>query len=160
MKIALGSDHRGDTAATTLAAMLTSAGHDVTILGGCGAERRDYTDAAWLVGREVAQGAADRGILICGSGIGMGMAANKVDGVRAVVAADTFDAQMSRRHNNANVLCLAGDLRSMDEIDAIVTTWMDTDFEGGRHARRVEKLACIERGDDPAALPTTATTGS
>ena len=150
MKIALGSDHRGDARTEALARHLRDAGHDVLLLGENGTESRDYPDSAWLVGRAVADGRADRGILVCGSGIGMSMAANKVAGVRAVLARDLHDAEMSRRHNDANVLCLSGDRDSADGEAALVETWLATDFDGGRHARRVAKMAAIERGDDPA----------
>ena len=118
----------------------------------------DYPNSAWLVGRAVTDGEADRGILVCGSGIGMAMASNKVAGVRAVLAHDVIEAEMSRRHNDANVLCLPGDRMAPDEIEAIIATWLSTDFEGGRHARRVGKLASIEQGEDPATINTDAAT--
>lgn len=152
MNIALGSDHRGDGAVADLAARLGAAGHEVNVLGATGPDCRDYTDVAWLVARAVAGGAAERGVLVCGSGIGMSMAANKVPGVRAALAADAHDAEMSRRHNDANVLCLSAERRSAEEIAAIVDHWLGTDFEGGRHARRIAKMTAIERGEDPAAI--------
>ena len=98
----------------------------------------------------VASGAADRGVLVCGSGIGMSMAANKVDGVRAALAHEAHAAQMSRRHNDANILCMAADGKAQIDPIAIVDAWLAADFEGGRHQRRVDKITSIERGVDPA----------
>ena len=158
MKIALGSDHRGDACAAALAEHLRAAGHEILMLGDEGSDSRDYPDSAWLVGRAVAGADAERGILICGSGIGMAMASNKVAGVRAVLAHDLLEAEMSRRHNDANVLCLSGDRAATDGVEAIVETWLTTDFEGGRHARRVAKMASIERGQDPAQTDINAAT--
>jgi len=94
----------------------------------------------------------ERGILICGSGIGMSIAANKVGGVRAALVHDEVSADMSRRHNNANVICLPADMLGPRIIDRIVKTWLDTPFEGGRHERRVQKIAAIERGDSPSSV--------
>jgi ribose 5-phosphate isomerase B len=98
----------------------------------------------------VADGSVERAILLCGSGIGMSIAANKVHGVRAALCGDELTAQMSRRHNNANVLCLAADLLSEELMRRIVEVWLETDFETGRHQRRVDKLTMIERGEDPS----------
>ncbi|RMD62319.1 MAG: RpiB/LacA/LacB family sugar-phosphate isomerase, partial [Planctomycetota bacterium] len=99
---------------------------------------------------------ADRGVLICGSGIGMCIAANKVKGVRAALVSDELSAEMSRRHNDANVLCLAADLLGDRLIERIVEIWLATPFEGGRHARRVAKIAAIERGEDPRSVQSAA----
>ena len=144
------SDHRGDAAVTILAGHLAGAGHDVKVLGVTGSDSRDYPDAAFAVGTAVAGGDADRGILVCGSGIGMAIAANKIDGVRAANARDVTEAEMSRKHNDANVLCLSADRTGQDEMGTIIDAWMSTDFEGGRHQRRVDKMTSIERGEDPA----------
>lgn len=150
MRIALGSDHRGSDIVISLVGLLREAGHEPIVLGACSGEPCDYPDNAWLVGCAVRDGDADRGILACGSGIGMCIAANKVRGVRAALVQDVAGASASRRHNNANVLCLAGDRLSGDEVGPIVDAFLSTEFEGGRHARRVEKMAAIERGVDPA----------
>ncbi|MHC5022607.1 MAG: ribose 5-phosphate isomerase B [Planctomycetota bacterium] len=158
MKIALGSDHRGNDRCDALARHLRKAGHEVLPLGENGPDSRDYPDSAWLVGRVVVDGRADRGVLVCGSGIGMAMAANKVAGVRAVLAHDIVEAEMSRRHNDSNVLCLPGDRETLDEIEAIVATWLSTEFEAGRHARRVAKMSAIEQDEDPATINTDAAT--
>jgi len=104
----------------------------------------DYPDFAIPVSEAVGRGAADRGILICGTGFGMCIAANKVHGVRAVTCRDAIEAEMSRRHNDANVLCMSADFLGQDVIDRMVQIWLTTDFEGGRHQRRVEKIARYE----------------
>lgn len=150
MKVALASDHRGDAAGAALAEHLRAAGHEVLMLGETGPESRDYPVSAWLVGRAVADGEADAGVLLCGSGNGIAIAANKIAGVRAAVGYDAHAVEMSRRHNDANVLCLAADSTPADEIIAWVTTWIATPFEGGRHARRVKQISDIEHGRAPA----------
>jgi ribose 5-phosphate isomerase B len=140
MKIALGNDHRGFEAKKRLLAVLQGLGHEVEDLGAGGPESCDYPDLAFLVAEAVAAGKVERGILLCGTGIGMCMAANKVPGVRAAVCHDRITAEMSRRHNDANVLCLSADLLGKDVIERMVKIWLETQFEGGRHARRVEKI--------------------
>lgn len=150
MKIALGSDHRGDIVTVDLISYLKAQGHDPVAVGTCGGEQCDYPDEAYLVARAVSEGKAERGILACGSGIGMSIAANKVDGVRAALVFDEISAGRSRRHNDANVLCLSPELTPLDQIRKIVEVWLDTEFEGGRHARRLAKIEAIERGEDPA----------
>src|SRR5262249_21988969 len=104
----------------------------------------DYPDFAFRVAHAVSDGAADRGILVCGTGIGMCIAANKVAGVRAAPCHDSITAEMSRRHNNANVLCLSADLLGEELIERMVKIWLETEFENGRHARRVEKIQRYE----------------
>jgi RpiB/LacA/LacB family sugar-phosphate isomerase len=150
MRIALGMDHRGVRAGRVLLEHLPRAGHEVVALGPTEGDSWDYPDVAWLVGRAVADGEAERGILICGTGIGASIAANKVPGVRAALAHDEAAAEMSRRHNDANVLCLAGDELSDEQICAVTDRWLAGAFEGGRHERRVRKIAAIERGENPA----------
>ncbi len=150
MKIALGMDHRGLDVGRLLTAQLPGEGHEVQVLGQCDGESWDYPDVTWAVARAVADGEADRGILVCGTGIGASMAANKVAGVRAALVADVTTAELSRRHNNANVLCLAGDALTDDQLLLrIVAAWLAAPFDGGRHARRVDKIAAIERGENP-----------
>ena len=151
MRIALGADHRGFEVAAHLADLLMRLGHHVQTSHHFDGKSCDYPDVAYQVARAVADGNADRGILLCGSGIGMCIAANKVRGVRAALVHDEVGADMSRRHNNANVLCLPADMLGNRFIDRIVQTWLKTEFEGGRHARRVRKIAAIEEGLDPAA---------
>ncbi|MHC4208684.1 MAG: ribose 5-phosphate isomerase B [Planctomycetota bacterium] len=158
MKIALGMDHRGVKTVRALTKHLSGAGHEVVVLGPCSGEPSDYPDAAWLVGRAVIAGEVQRGILVCGTGIGASIAANKIPGIRAALAHDEAAAELSRRHNDANVLCLAGDELSDEQVFGIVDRWLADPFDGGRHERRVRKIAAIERGEDPvAAVPDPAT---
>ncbi len=105
----------------------------------------DYPDVAAAVAEAVASGVADKGVLICGTGIGMCVAANKVRGVRAAVCCNEVAAELSRRHNDANVLCLSGEFLGVAEAEALVRIWLRTPFDGGRHARRVEKISTLER---------------
>jgi ribose 5-phosphate isomerase B len=146
MKIAIGSDHRGYDAKRRLLPLLQQLGHEVLDIGPEGHESVDYPDFAFQVAKAVSEGRVDRGILICGTGIGMCIAANKVPGVRAAPCHDSITAEMSRRHNNANVLCLSADLLGDDLIGRMVRIWLDTEFEAGRHARRVEKIMQYEQG--------------
>ena len=156
MKLALSADHRGVGATRQLADRLRSQGHEVTILGSMSGETCDYPDPAYAVGRAVSAGTggggADRGILLCGSGIGMSIAANKVKGVRAALVHDELTAEMSRSHNDANVLCMSADLLGQKLIEKIVDIFLTTPFQGGRHERRVKKIHAIENGADPANL--------
>jgi ribose 5-phosphate isomerase B len=144
MKIAIGGDHRGVEAKARLLVTLKQLGHDVIDVGANAPESVDYPDYAADVARRVGRKEVDRGILVCGTGIGMCIAANKVRGVRAAPVHDTITAEMSRRHNDANVLCLSADLTGEELADRIVRIWLETPFEGGRHARRVEKISKIE----------------
>ena len=146
MKVAIGSDHRGFEAKTRIVSILRQLGHEVADAGPHVRECVDYPDFALEVAQAVREGRAERGILICATGIGMCIAANKVPGVRAAPCHDCITAEMSRRHNDANVLCLSADLLGEELIDRMVRTWLVTPFDGGRHARRVEKIARIESG--------------
>ena len=145
MKIAIGSDHRGFEAKRRLVVFIGQLGHEVIDVGASGPESVDYPDFAFQVASRVSKGEVERGILICGTSIGMCIAANKVKGVRAAPCHDSITAEMSRRHNDANVLCLSADLLGEELIDRMVRIWLATEFEGGRHARRVEKIVKIER---------------
>lgn len=144
MKIVIGSDHRGVEIKARLADAIRSMGHEVLDIGADGAESVDYPDFAFEVASRVGKGEMNRGLLICGTGIGMSMAANKVRGVRAAACQDVLTAEMSRRHNDANVLCLSADLLGEDQMVQMIRIWLETPFEGGRHARRVDKIAKIE----------------
>ena len=144
MRIAIGSDHRGVSTKAHLVQRLASAGYEIEDVGPEDDSRVDYPDFASAVGRRVSAGTADRGILICGTGIGMAIAANKVDGVRAAVCYDEQTAQLSRQHNDANVLCLSGDSVDAASNEAIANVWLTTEFEGGRHGRRVAKIGELE----------------
>ena len=145
MKIAIGSDHRGYAAKERVKGLLQELGLEVTDHGTHSAQPCDYTDAGFAVAEDVTHGRADRGKLLCGSGIGMSITANKVPGARAALCHDELTAQVSRRHNDANVLCLPADLVGEALIRGIVRSWLGTDFEGGRHARRVGKITEYER---------------
>ena len=145
MKIAVGNDHRGVTVKQRLVGLLKELGHEVIDLGATSAASVDYPDYAIPVAEDVRTGKVDRGILVCGTGHGMCIAANKVAGVRAANCRDVIDAELSRRHNDANVMCLSADLIGEEQIEKMVKTWLTTDFEGGRHARRTEKIATYEK---------------
>ena len=150
MKIVIAADHRGHAVKEMVAVLLSELGHEVIDMGTNSSKSCDYPDMAYPAAQAMADPGVDRGILVCGSGIGMTMAANKVDGIRAALCHDELTAQMSRRHNNANVLCLASDVLGDELIRRIVISWLETDFEGGgRHERRVRKLSIIEEGKDP-----------
>lgn len=152
MKVALSADHRGAAAARQLADRLRSGGHEVQIMGNLTGDSTDYPIQANLVGRAVADGRASMGVLVCGTGIGMCIAANKVKGVRAALAHDELTAQISRTHNDTNVLCLSADLLGQRLIEKVVDVWLTTEFQGGRHERRLKEIEAIERGDDPSRL--------
>lgn len=145
MKIAVGSDHAGFPLKQKVTGWLHEEGFNVEDVGTYSEARCDYPDYARRVAEKVSRGEVERGILICGSGIGMSIAANKVAGVRAAECFDSFTAQMSRAHNDANVLCLGARVVGEDMARAIVSTWLRTPFEGGRHTQRVEKIKELER---------------
>jgi len=150
MKVALGADHRGHAAKEKVAVLLGEQGHEVIDMGTNSSRPCDYTDVAFPTSMAVAEQKAERAILIDGNGLGMSMAANKIRGIRAALCHDELTAEMSRRHNDANVLCLASDILGDELMRRIVFSWMNTDFEdGGRHQRRVRKLGWIEQGKDP-----------
>jgi len=150
MRIALAADHRGHEMKERIYAFLKEKGEEVFDMGTNSSASCDYPDLAYPAAKSVSEGQMDRAILLCGSGIGMDICANKVPGVRAALCHDELTAQMSRRHNNANVLCLASDLLGEELSFNIINIWLATDFEaGGRHERRVRKMAWIEQGRDP-----------
>jgi len=152
MKLGLASDHRGSQTTRQLADRLRAGGHDVTVLGSTSGEPCDYPEPAFLVGSAIQRGEIDRGILICGTGLGMCIAANKMKGLRAAAVYDELTAEMARSHNDANVLCLSADLLGQRLIEKIAEIWLATPFEGGRHERRLRKIAAIEEGRDPAGV--------
>jgi len=144
MKVALSSDHRGFHAKEVIKSYLKASGHSVEDFG-CGSPAScDYPDTAFAGAKAVAAGDSDRGIFFCGTGIGMSMSANKVHGIRAALCHDELTAAMSRRHNNANVLCLPADLLGDELIRRVVEVWLRTDYEGGRHDRRLQKITDYE----------------
>jgi ribose 5-phosphate isomerase B len=145
MRIAIGCDHRGFAVKQKLMELLARLKHEVIDVGANTGESIDYPDVACVVAEKVSRGEVDRGILICGTGIGMSIAANKLPGVRAAPCHDDLSAEMSRRHNDLNVLCLSANMLGEKVIDRMVEIWLNTEFEGGRHARRVEKISQLER---------------
>jgi ribose 5-phosphate isomerase B len=147
MRIAIGSDHRGVAARLRLIGLLERMGHQVTDCGSHGAEAVDYPDVAADVAGRVSKATVDRGILLCCTGVGMAIAANKLPGVRAATCHDEVTAEMSRRHNDLNVLCLSAEMIGPEVQDKMIRTWLSTPFEGGRHARRVAKIAALEPHD-------------
>ena len=155
MKVACGWDHRGRRFRQVVEEMVKEMGHEFVDLGAQTDESSDYPDFAFRVGEAVREGGVDRGVLVCGTGIGMSIAANKVAGVRAAVVHDEATARLSREHNDANVLCLSGDLVGQTMMRKIVETWLTTEFEAGRHQRRVRKIQAIEEGTDPREITTT-----
>jgi ribose 5-phosphate isomerase B len=149
MKIAVGSDHRGFEVKQQIKAIVTALGHECIDFGADDSNPVDYPDIAYAAATAVAQKKVDRAILVCATGLGMSIAANKVKGIRAALCHDDLSAQISRDHNDANVLCLSGDQVDETQLRKIVNTWLDTRFSGGRHQRRVKKIKAIEEGKDP-----------
>jgi ribose 5-phosphate isomerase B len=146
MKLAIGSDHAGFPLKEQLRHALAAEGHEVVDFGTASTESCDYPNFALPVGREVSQGRADRGILVCTTGIGMAIAANKVDGVRAAPAQLDDEVRLTREHNDANVLTLGAKYLDEARALALIHIFLNTQFSGGRHARRVAEIAQIERG--------------
>ena len=144
MNVALSSDHRGYAAKEHLKAYLASAGHHVTDYGCDGPASCDYPDTALVGAQSVASGDTDRGIFLCGTGIGMSITANKVKGIRAALCHDELTAEMSRRHNDANVLCLPADLIGEELMRRVIDVWLRTEYESGRHDRRLAKITAFE----------------
>lgn len=145
MKVAVGNDHRGVAVKHRVVGLLAELGHEVHDIGANGPAGVDYPDYAIPVAEAVACGRADRGILICATGHGMCIAANKVSGARAANCRDVVDAELSRRHNDSNVICLGADLLGEEQIERMIRAWLLTEFEGGRHTRRTEKVVAYEK---------------
>ncbi|GHT13958.1 ribose 5-phosphate isomerase B [Planctomycetales bacterium] len=147
LNIAVGSDHHGVAARVKIADILAQQGHHVSEFGPTLHDKHavDYPDVAADVSRLVGNGEVDRSILICGTGIGMCITANKFAGVRAAPVVDELSAELSRRHNDLNVICLSGEMLSEEAMFHIIQVWLDTPFDGGRHERRVEKITKIEK---------------
>ena len=151
MKITIAADHRGHAVKEKIVVLLNEHNHEVLDMGTNSSKSCDYPDLAYPAAKLVAEGKVDGGILICGSGIGMTICANKVLGIRAALCHDELTAEISRRHNDSNILCLASDVLGEELIRRIVSSWLSTEFEsGGRHERRVRKIALIEQQKDPS----------
>lgn len=145
MKIAVASDHRGFNVKDRILSQIAELHHEAVDLGPGTSDICDYPDFGAKAAQAVSDGTVDRAILICGSGIGMCMVANKFNGVRAALCHDDLSAEMSRRHNDANVMCLSADLLGERLASRMIELWLATPFEGGRHARRVAKIADFEQ---------------
>jgi ribose 5-phosphate isomerase B len=144
MRIALGCDHRGLKLKQVIIGLLTELGHNYQDFGCYSSDPIDYPDIAKQVAEAVVSGKFDHGILICSSGIGMSIAANKIKGIRAALCCNTFGAERARRHNDANILCLGEDTLEPASALDIVKVYLSTTFEGGRHLRRLEKIRNLE----------------
>ncbi len=152
MLIAVGSDHRGDDLRARVVALLLRLGQDVVDVRADAqqGEAVDYPDVAEAVARKVSDGDAERGVLVCGTGLGMCIAANKIPGVRAAPCHDVVTIEVARRHNDLNVLCLPGDIVNEKLLDELIETWIETPFAGGRHARRNKKIVRFENANGQA----------
>jgi len=150
MIVVIAADHRGHALKSRVSVLLSEQGHEVIDMGTNSTRSCDYTDMAYPASLAVTEKRADRAILIDGNGIGMCISANKIKGIRAALCHDELTAEMSRRHNDANVLCLASDVLGDELTRRIISSWLATEFDGsGRHGRRVRKLELIEQGKDP-----------
>jgi len=149
MLIAIGCDHRGLNLKMAIMELLSELGHEYEDFGGYDTGSGDYPDTGGKVAQAVARGRVDHGILVCSTGIGMSIVANKVPGVRAALCHDTFSAQRSRAHNDANVLCLGEWVVGEGLAKEIVKAYLAAEFEEGRHARRLEKVRALEEGKLP-----------
>jgi len=144
MRVAVGSDHRGYLIKGKIVNLLQQLGHEVRDVGTHSTESVDYPDYAYQVGTLIQHHETDRGILVCGTGIGMCIAANKVPGVRAATCHDEITAELSRSHNDVNILCLPADTLGESQVERVVKIWLDAQFQGGRHERRLDKVRKIE----------------
>lgn len=146
MKLAIGADHAGFQDKQWVIEWLKSLGHEVIDVGTSSIDSTDYPDFAVKASLAVSTGKCDRAILVCGTGIGMSMAANKIRGIRAAAVQSVKASHLSRAHNDANVLCVGSRLNTPEEIKAIIDEWLKTEFEGGeRHCRRIEKIAQLDK---------------
>jgi ribose 5-phosphate isomerase B len=152
MKVVVGSDHRGYKVKELIKTMVTQLGHECSDVGTLDNNPIDYPDTAYLAAKAVAEKKADRAILACGTGIGMCISANKVRGIRAALCYDELSARISRHHNDANIMCVSGELLGEVLLRRMVEVWLATDFAGGRHLRRVLKIQAIEQGKDPTSI--------
>ena len=150
MKIIIGCDHAGWELKEVIAPHLRALHHEVEDFGAYGIDSVDYPYYAARVARAVAEGEGDRGILVCGSGIGMCMVANRIPGIRAVHASEPYAAKMSRRHNDSNILCLGSRFLGRDLAIEIVNVWLDEAFEGGRHQRRLDLIERLTQEGSPS----------
>lgn len=142
--IAIGSDHAAYSYKEEIKAYLTDKGHIVKDFGTFGLERVDYCDFGFAVGEAVARGECEKGLIFCGTGVGIAISANKVKGIRAVVCSEPYSAKLSKEHNDTNVLALGARVVGIELAKMIIETWLDAKFEGGRHSDRIQKIASYE----------------
>ena len=154
MRIAIGSDHRGFPLKQAIVPLLTELGHQFQDMGCYDRDSVDYPDVAEKVAEAVAKGESDCGVLICATGIGMSISANKVPGIRAALCSDPISARMTRQHNDANILCMGGEMIGELLAKEIATVYLSSEFEGGRHARRVGKIRRLENTSLPRSTHT------
>lgn len=145
MTIAIATDHAAFPLKEEVKRYLEAKGHTIKDFGAYNCESVDYPDTIKLAARAVSRGECERGVVLCGSGIGASIVANKVRGIRAALCLDEYSAEYSRRHNDANVLVLAGRRRTMDDVSRYLDIWFSTAFEGGRHQKRLDKIAELEK---------------
>lgn len=143
--IAIGSDHAAFEFKEAIKAWLTEKGYELQDFGTFGPQRVDYCDFGFRVGEAVARKQCDKGLLFCGTGVGISISANKVKGIRAIVCSEPYSARLSREHNDTNVLALGARVVGIELAKMIIEVWLNTDFEGNRHADRVEKIALYEQ---------------
>ena len=148
MKIAMANDHAGTKLKNEIKAYLESEGHEVKDFGTYDEESCDLSDFVYPAALAVAKGECDRGILICGTGIGIGIAASKVKGTRVCTCSDVYSAELSKRHNNSNILTMGARVVGVDLAKMIATHWLTAEFEGGRHQRRIDMITAIENGEE------------
>jgi ribose 5-phosphate isomerase B len=148
MKIAIGADHAGFALKDQIRDALRQAGHEVIDVGAHSAESTDYPDYAGAVAQDIVSGAADRGVLVCSTGVGMSIAANKVDGIRAAMAVNVDEVRLTRAHNDANILTIGARYTDPQAAGEMVRVFLETPFEGGRHARRIGKISQLEKSHD------------
>jgi ribose 5-phosphate isomerase B len=144
MKVAIGADHAGYALKQELRARLEARGVEVVDVGTASADSTDYPDYAAAVGRKVAEGTVDRGVLVCSTGVGMSMAANKIPGVRAALAFNEDEVRLTRAHNDANVIAFGSRYTDAETGEKLIGVFLDTPFDGGRHQRRVDKITALE----------------
>ena len=144
MKIAIGNDHVAVEMKKEIKEYLESMGHEVVDVGTNSSERFDYPVSGYKVGKMVASGQVDKGVLICGTGVGISLAANKVHGVRAVVCSEPYTARLSRQHNNSNIIAFGARVIGIETAKMIVDEWLKAEFEGGRHQKRIDMITKIE----------------
>jgi ribose 5-phosphate isomerase B len=152
MRVAVGSDHRGYMAKEIVKSIIVQMGHEMIDMGTESDRPVDYPDVAYLAACAVSRNEVDRAILICATGIGMSITANKIKGVRAALCHDEFTAVVSRGHNDSNILCMSADQTGEGLLRKMVEAWLTSDFSGGRHQRRLNKIVAIEQDKDPREI--------